>query len=130
MRRLCPRCGKPVPMGRACPRCGRADNRKHGTRTREQERRRKADNPWRAEYGTSAYKAARQRVLAATGGRCASCGRRIADLRRGEWVMRSGAGGVHHVRALSEGGTSSTDNLVPLCSPCHNRIDADRRRGR
>ena len=42
--------------------------------------------------------------------------------------MRRGAGGVHHVRPLSGGGGNGAENLVPLCSRCHNRADAERRR--
>ena len=71
---------------------------------------------------------ARQRVLQATQGRCAKCGREIAYMTKGAWTMRKGAGGVHHIKALSQGGTSGADNLVPLCSKCHNAIDAERRR--
>lgn len=132
MRRLCPKCGRPVPVGQQCPRCSKAPQGKrpsHGSRTREQEASRKTANPWRSQYATSAYQRARQAALASTGGRCAICGRQIAQTRDGRWVMGRGAGGVHHVRALSQGGGNGPNNLVPLCSACHNRVDAERRRG-
>lgn len=129
---LCPRCGKPYPKGQSCPRCA---TRKYPPgslwrRSRELEAQRLAQNPWRTEYGKKAYLDARQRALADAGGCCRACGRRIADMRDGRWTMRRGAGGVHHVKALSEGGVSEDSNLVPLCAKCHNRIDSERRRGR
>lgn len=130
MRRLCPKCGRPVPVGQPCPRCSKADGRtSHGARTREQEAARKTANPWRSQYSSTAYQRARQAALASTNGRCAICGAPIATTRDGRWVMRRGAGGVHHVRALSQGGGNGASNLVPLCSACHNRVDAERRRG-
>lgn len=86
------------------------------------------ENPWRREYSSPAYQRSRQVALGRTSGRCARCGVTIATSRSGRWVMLPGAGGVHHVRALSEGGGSGLDNLVPLCSACHNAVDAARRR--
>lgn len=129
MRRLCPTCGKPVEAGRACPRCSRPRDprRSHGSRTREREAARMAENPWRRSYGSAEYRRARELALSRTDGRCAACGARIADRRGGRWVMRIGAGGVHHVRPLSGGGGNGAENLVPLCSRCHNRADAERR---
>ena len=130
MRRLCPKCGKPVQVGQQCPRCKPVVGKRasHGTRTREQEAKRLGQNPWRTEYASRQYRGARQRVLQATQGRCAKCGREIAYMTKGTWTMRKGAGGVHHIKALSQGGTSTAANLIPLCSKCHNAIDAERRR--
>ena len=130
MRRLCPKCGKPIPQGQKCPRCRPlpSNTARHGTRTREQEAARLSQNPWRTEYRDRRYREARQRLLQATNGRCAMCGRQIADSAKGHWKMRPGAGGIHHIKALSEGGTNDPSNLVPLCSGCHNRVDAERRR--
>lgn len=131
MRRLCPTCGKPVPEGQPCPRCSKAPRGRrpsHGTRTRAQEAARKTANPWRSQYSSTAYQRARQAALASTNGRCAMCGAPIAQSSNGRWVVRRGAGGVHHVRALSQGGGNGLSNLVPLCSACHNRVDAERRR--
>lgn len=124
MSRLCPKCGKPY-SGASCPRCKRQLG--HGKRTREQEAARKAQNPWRSEYGSQEYRKARQSALSATGGRCALCGRVVAEF-VGRWRMLPGAGGVHHIRALSSGGGNDAGNLAPLCSSCHNRVDAERRR--
>lgn len=124
MSRMCPRCGKPYP-GASCPRCKASE--KHGRRTREQEEARKEANPWRREYSSAEYRRARQIALSETQGRCAICGRVVARF-SGRWSMLPGAGGVHHVRPLSGGGGNSADNLVPLCSRCHNQVDATRRR--
>lgn len=125
--KLCPKCGKPYPIGRrSCPRC-RPPQATHGERTKEQEAARKEQNPWRAEYGKAAYKKARQRVCERQSGTCASCGKTCAVRGgSGAWWMRGG--GVHHIRALSEGGGNDDANLVLLCTRCHNRIEAERRR--
>ena len=124
MRRLCPRCGKPY-SGSACPRC----RPKGRPRTREQERARKAANPWRSHYGSKKYKDACQAALSRTGGRCAVSGVQIADLRGGRWVMRP-CGGIHHIVPLSKGGTDDPSNLVPLHVSVHNKIDTELRRRR
>lgn len=128
--RLCPRCGKPVPMGKPCPRCSaaRAKAKPHGpARTPEQERRRNGSEPWRRHYGSAEYQRNRQRALDATGGCCAVSGARIADKVGGRWVMRPN-GGVHHIVALSEGGTNDVSNLVPLDVRVHAQVEAERRR--
>lgn len=125
--RVCPICGKPY-QGAACPRCRKRVSRlaaKHGTRSKEQEKARKAANPWRVEYGRVEYRKARQAAVQRSMGRCASCGRKCAELSGGTW--RVACGGVHHIRALSQGGSSDVSNLVLLCPSCHNRIDAARR---
>lgn len=125
--RMCPRCGKPVPIGQLCPRCGDLrDNRSHGTRSREQERSRKTDNPWRTGYSSAEYQHSRQIVIERQQGRCASCGRVVAVRMGRQWHVRGG--GVHHMVPISMGGDNSPDNLMLLCTKCHNRIDADRRR--
>lgn len=120
MRRICPKCGRVV-SGR-CPRCGSA-------RTSEQERARKAANPWRSHYSSKEYKRACQVALSRTDGRCAVSGVRIADYRGGRWIMRSG-GGIHHIVPLSQGGTDDPENLVPLHVSVHNKLDAELRRRR
>lgn len=122
--RLCPHCGKPVPIGQPCPRCCSA-SRRHGTRSREQEGRRADENPWRSGYSSAEYRRARQEVIERQQGRCAACGRVVAVRMGRQWHTRGG--GVHHLVALSEGGTNSPENLVLLCTRCHNRIDAERR---
>jgi HNH endonuclease len=36
---------------------------------------------------------------------------------------------AHHLEAVSEGGAFwDPDNLIVLCVPCHNAVDAERRR--
>lgn len=124
--RLCSRCGRPVPEGKSCPRCGSA--RSASRRTKDAERARKSENPWRSEYGSAEYQRNRQIALDKTDGRCAVSGIRIADKRNGRWVMRQN-GGVHHIVALSEGGDNSVGNLLPLDVRVHAQIEARRRRG-
>lgn len=87
-----------------------------------------AGEPWRkAGYG-SAYRKARQRAIASQGGRCADCGRQVAERRPdGSWSC-SGGGQVHHERALAEGGGHDAANLVLLCPSCHAKRDEARRR--
>lgn len=123
--RLCPRCGKPVPIGKPCPRCNGA-KRAHGKRTKEQEAARKDENPWRGSYSSGKYRRARQLVIERQQGRCAVCGRVVATMAGGKWHVKGG--GVHHIVPLSEGGANAPENLVLLCTKDHNRIDALRRR--
>lgn len=122
--RICPRCGKPYLIGQRCPRCAK-DTR--STRTKEQESSRFADNPWRRQYDTAVYRKARQQVIERQAGRCASCGRQVASKQpNGHWSTLGG--GVHHIQPLSKGGGNVLGNLVLLCTLCHNRIEAERRR--
>lgn len=123
--RLCPHCGKPVPIGQKCPRCTDR-SAKHGRRTKEQERERAEKNPWRSEYATGQYRRERQLAIERQQGRCAVCGRVVAVRMGREWHVRGG--GVHHIVPLSEGGTNESSNLVLLCTKDHNRIEAERRR--
>lgn len=130
MSRLCPRCGAPVRGNGPCPRCG-AGKSGYGSsskRTKQQEAARKRSIPSRARYNSDGYKRSCQLVLKLTGGLCASCGKRIADNVGGKWVFRRGAGGCHHIKPMRSGGTDTSSNLVPLCSRCHNRLDAELRR--
>lgn len=124
--RICPRCGRPY-KGARCPTCAPSTSSGGGARTREQEQARKAQNPWRSQYGSSEYQKARQVVLERQNGLCAVSGVRIADKRDGRWVMRSN-GGVHHIVPLSEGGSNDPPNLVALDVKAHNRIDSERRK--
>lgn len=123
--RMCAKCGRPHAVGERCPMRAASSGSK---RTREQERGRKAANPWRRSYSSAEYQRARQAALDATDGRCAVSGVRIAEKRGGRWVML-GNGGVHHKVPLSQGGTNDASNLVPLETGVHNRVDAARRRG-
>lgn len=98
-------------------------------RTPEQERARAAD-PSRRRYRSAEFKRNAQLALERTGGCCAVTGTRIADRVGGRWRMRRGAGGVHHVVPIVEGGTDEPGNLVPLCASVHNRIEGELRRRR
>lgn len=125
--KVCPRCGKPYRTPGHCPRCEKtrpAPSR--SKRTKAQEGKRREKNPWRSHYQSAEYRRARQVALTRTNGCCAVSGVRIADVVGGKWVMR-GNGGIHHVVPLSRGGTDSPDNLVPLETSVHNRIDAELR---
>ena len=137
--KVCPRCGKPYRTPGQCPRCekARAERKARAAqagqaapsrskRTKAQEGKRREKNPWRSHYQSAEYRRARQIALTRTNGCCAVSGVRIADVVGGKWVMR-GNGGIHHVVPLSRGGTDSPDNLVPLETSVHNRIDAELR---
>lgn len=125
--KVCPRCGKPYRVPGFCPRCGKARPApSRSKRTKAQEGKRREKNPWRSHYRSAEYRRARQVALTRTNGCCAVSGVRIADVVGGKWVMR-GNGGIHHVVPLSRGGTDSPDNLVPLETSVHNRIDAELR---
>lgn len=125
--KVCPRCGKPYRVPGQCPRCGKARPApSRSKRTKAQESKRREKNPWRSHYRSAEYRRARQVALTRTNGCCAVSGVRIADVVGGKWVMR-GNGGIHHVVPLSRGGTDSPDNLVPLETSVHNRIDAELR---
>lgn len=125
--KVCPRCGKPYRTPGQCPRCEKARPApSRSKRTKAQEDKRREKNPWRTHYQSAEYRRARQVALTRTNGCCAVSGVRIADVVGGKWVMR-GNGGIHHVVPLSRGGTDSPDNLVPLETSVHNRIDAELR---
>lgn len=131
--KVCPRCGKPYRTPGQCHRCEKARAAQkarpapsRSKRTKAQEGKRREKNPWRTHYQSAEYRRARQVALTRTNGCCAVSGVRIADVVGGKWVMR-GNGGIHHVVPLSRGGTDSPDNLVPLETSVHNRIDAELR---
>lgn len=125
--KVCPRCGKPYRTPGHCPRCEKARPApSRSKRTKAQEGKRREKNPWRTRYQSAEYRRARQVALTRFNGCCAVSGVRIADVVGGKWVMR-GNGGIHHVVPLSRGGTDSPDNLVPLETSVHNRIDAELR---
>lgn len=131
--KVCPRCGKPYRTPGHCTRCEKAMAAQkakpapsRSKRTKAQEGKRREKNPWRTHYQSAEYRRARQVALTRTNGCCAVSGVRIADVVGGKWVMR-GNGGIHHVVPLSRGGTDSPDNLVPLETSVHNRIDAELR---
>ncbi len=131
--KVCPRCGKPYRTPGHCPKCEKARAAQNvkampskSKRTKAQECKRREKNPWRTHYQSAEYRRARQVALTRTNGCCAVSGVRIADVVGGKWVMR-GNGGIHHVVPLSRGGTDSPDNLVPLETSVHNRIDAELR---
>lgn len=128
-RYLCPTCGKPVKRGEKCLRCDkyRSQRISHGTKTAEQERARNANEPWRKHYTSSEYQRNRQLVCARQNGLCARCGKPIATCNGGKWHTGR-YGGIHHITALSDGGSHDLSNLVLLCTTCHNAIDAARRR--
>ena len=115
MRRFCDRCMKVHEHGERCPKAPKRAKRPDIRHNREAHRR---------YYATAEYKRNRQAVLTAHKGRCAKCGKQIAVRSNGAWVMRGGD--IHHICALSEGGTNRKANLVPLCHACHAQVDAAR----
>ena len=68
---------------------------------------------WRAESCRTATAAQRQ-ILNARWGGCFHCGTHIGICQ------------PHHIEPVSQGGSTSIDNLVPACWDCHNRIHRDR----
>lgn len=110
MRRLCPRCGSPMPAGGPCPKCGRP---KRGPDRREQ--------PYRRGYRDPEYEAMRQRVIARQRGRCASCGKACAEWDGHRWRTGRLGGQVHHIVPLSRGGSNTDTNAALLCEACHRR---------
>lgn len=87
-----------------------------------------AAEPWRAGgYGPS-YRRNRQAVIERQHGRCAVTGKVVARKDGGTWRIVEPGAGVHHIVALSEGGTDDPSNLVLLSASAHARIDAERRR--
>lgn len=123
MRRFCPHCGRTVPAGSRCP-CRPRPKRKPtpGDATRGER------EPWRRAYATEEYRAARQRAIARTRGRCSDCGRVCAWFDGGRWRTSGMGGEVDHVKALSEGGGNDERNLELRCRSCHRRRDERRRR--
>jgi 5-methylcytosine-specific restriction endonuclease McrA len=63
----------------------------------------------------------RAETLAKTGGVCAMCGNAGTD-GKGKGLVQA------HLVPHSAGGADDSSNLVPLCHPCHNRMDAPLRR--
>ena len=64
---------------------------------------------WRTQSARRATEAQRQLLIARDGG-CFACD------------ARPGICDVHHVRPVSQGGTTKLDNLVLACWSCHNKI--------
>lgn len=118
---FCPHCGRVVPAGARCP-CMPRPKRKHTAADKT----RGSREPWRREYGSEVYRRARQQAIAKAKGRCCDCGRACAWFDGERW--RCAGGEVHHVVALSEGGTSDPSNLRLVCRSCHAKRDEARRR--
>jgi 5-methylcytosine-specific restriction endonuclease McrA len=65
--------------------------------------------PIRSRLDAVAYESLRQQVLRRDGWRCQSCGT-MANLE------------VHHKQFRSHSGDDSEENLITLCTVCHNEI--------
>ncbi len=63
---------------------------------------------------SDSYEAMRHRVLERDGWRCQLCG------------SMSGVE-VHHIEHRSQGGSDCEDNLIALCSQCHNLVHREPR---
>ena len=103
-----------------------AKPRKRAPRTKEQEAARRKNEPWRKTGYGSEYRARREAVITAAGGRCQRCGRTVAVMTSDGWRMKGGE--VHHVRPLAQGGCDG--RLILLCKSCHGLLDAEMRRQR
>ena len=64
---------------------------------------------WRAHSVRTATEAQRQILIARYGG-CFHCGAHSAMCQ------------IHHIKPVSEGGSTRLDNLVPVCWDCHQKI--------
>lgn len=122
-RTYCPHCGRVVPAGKRCP-CRPRPKRKptEGDRTRGRR------EPWRGNYSTKEYQAARQTAIARTKGRCSACGRACAWFDGAKWRTAGMGGEVDHIVPLCKGGTNASGNLQLLCKSCHGTKDARLRR--
>ena len=122
-RTYCPHCGRVVPAGKRCP-CRPRPRRKptEGDRTRGMR------EPWRVNYSTKEYQAARQKAIARTNGRGSACGRACAWFDGAKWRTAGMGGEVDHIVPLCKGGTNAPGNLQLLCKSCHGTKDARLRR--
>lgn len=122
MKVFCPYCGQVVEPGHRCPAKPRAKRKPtKGDQTRQQR------EPWRGNYWTNEYRDARQQAIQRTHGRCTDCGKVCARWDGSRWLTADMGGEVDHVRALSEGGTNSPENLALRCKSCHKLRDDARR---
>ena len=64
---------------------------------------------WRAQSVRTATEAQRQILIAQYGG-CFHCGANPAMCQ------------IHHIKPVSQGGSTKLDNMVPVCWDCHNKI--------
>lgn len=120
---FCPYCGSIVPAGQRCrcrPRPKRAPTEGDRTRT--------VREPWRREYSSARYQAARQLVIERARGRCEDCGKVCAWHDGSKWRTAGMGGEVDHEKALCEGGGSAPENMTLRCKSCHAKRDAKRRR--
>lgn len=85
--------------------------------------------PWRANGYDRQYRKQRQRVIERQGGRCAVCGKKVAEKTpSGIWSCARLGGQVHHDKPLRSGGSSDIGNLTLVCPSCHASLDAALRR--
>ncbi len=93
------------------------------------DRKRLEAEPWRADGYGRQYRKQRQRVIERQRGRCAVCGRKVAEKApSGNWSCARLGGQVHHNKPLRSGGTSDIGNLMLVCPSCHACLDAELRR--
>ena len=67
----------------------------------------------RIKLDSDSYRALHRKVLERDGWRCQQCGR-ATDLQ------------VHHIRFRSRLGDDDPDNLITLCSDCHQTVHLDK----
>lgn len=85
--------------------------------------------PWRRNYYSPEYLAARQQAIGRTKGRCTDCGAACAWHDGTRWRTAGMGGEVDHIKALCDGGTNDPSNLELRCKSCHGKRDARRRHG-
>jgi hypothetical protein len=113
--RPCARRGVKIASGTFCPKC------KPPAPPQPED----ARPAYRAHYTSSEYRVNRKIRFRLAHGCCEICGMPLAGY---------GAKGVrweaHHVRALSQGGDDSVENLRCLCLSCHKPVTRANRRAR
>ena len=124
-RSFCPYCHGIVPAGQRCT-CRPRPKRK----VTEADKTRMQREPWRRNYSTPEYQAARQVAIERTNGRCKDCGAVCARYEHGRWMTAGMGGEVDHEVALRDGGANDPANLTLRCKSCHGLRDAARRKGK
>ena len=123
MRSYCPHCGRIVPAGQRCA-CRPRPKRKPTQADKARAKR----EPWRRNYSSAEYQAARQQAIDRTKGRCTDCGRQCAWHDGKRWRTAGMGGEVDHIVPLCKGGTNDPANLALRCKSCHGLKDAKLRR--
>jgi hypothetical protein len=103
-------------FGDECPECGRAFTGVGGMMRHFGKEHPDVPKPWRAHQST--HRAAREYALQRDGNTCMRCG---CALETGEGEGGE-AGEAHHLLPRAAGGPDAPENMVTLCSRCHDAV--------